>query len=246
MASPSFHEVELDFSVVERIRQKASEWFLWLAGIFRLVGAGAKVTNRLAEVVNTAEMGYNLGRDQRNSMETLLSELIAWAQTQPEIIALYLYGSQAQGTANTLSDVDVAILAQPDLSQEQLWRLEDRWASQWPERLDLRVLNLAPLAVRYEVMAHGQRLWAADAGIVAEIESLVWRQYWDLHPRLEQDWAQYVEYVTETRNEVERIHACVRQRLQKLEQYINELEKQQPVTLKTFKNDFFLSCSLTS
>jgi uncharacterized protein YutE (UPF0331/DUF86 family) len=30
----------------------------------------------------------------------------------------------------------------------------------------------------------------------------------------------------------------IRQRLQKLEQYINELEKQQPVTLKSFKNDF--------
>jgi uncharacterized protein YutE (UPF0331/DUF86 family) len=30
----------------------------------------------------------------------------------------------------------------------------------------------------------------------------------------------------------------IRQRLQRLEQYISELEKQQPVTLETFKNDF--------
>jgi predicted nucleotidyltransferase len=162
------------------------------------------MTNRLAEVVNTAEMGYNFGRGQRNSMETLLSKMIAWAQTQPDMIALYLYGSQAHGTANTLSDVDVAILVQPDLSRSQLWRLEDQWASQWPEWVDLRVLNLAPLSVRYEVTAHGQRLWAADTGIVAEIESLIWRQYWDLRPRLEQDWTQYVEHATEMRNEVER------------------------------------------
>lgn len=137
-------------------------------------------------------------------METLLSELVTWAQTQPEIIALYLYGSQVQGTANVLSDVDVAILAQPGLSRSQLWRLEDQWMSQWPERLDLRVLNLAPLSVRYEIMAHGQRLWMVDTGIVAEIESLIWRQYWDLRPRLEQDWTQYIEYVMETQNEVER------------------------------------------
>ena len=30
----------------------------------------------------------------------------------------------------------------------------------------------------------------------------------------------------------------IRQRLQKLEQYIDELEKQQPITLTTFRNDF--------
>ena len=137
-------------------------------------------------------------------METLLNELVAWAQTQPEIIALYLYGSEAQGTANALSDVDVAILAQPDTSREQLWRLEDRWMAQWPERVDLRVLNLAPLPVRYEVTAQGQRLWVVDVRIIAEIESLIWRQYWDVHPRLEQDWTQYVEHVMETQNEVER------------------------------------------
>lgn len=137
-------------------------------------------------------------------MEILLNQLVTWAQVQPEIIALYLYGSQAQGSANTLSDVDVAVLARPDLSREQLWRLEDRWLAQWPERVDLRVLNLAPLPVRYEVTALGQRLWAAEVEVVAEIESLIWRQYWDLRPRLEQDWTQYVEHLMERQNEVER------------------------------------------
>lgn len=137
-------------------------------------------------------------------MKQLLNELVAWAQVQPEIVALYLYGSQAQGTANTLSDVDVAILAQPQLSREQLWRLEGRWTSQWPERIDLRLLNLAPLSVRYEVTAHGQRLWATNSTTIAEIESLIWREYWDLRPRLEQDWVKYVEHVMESQHEVER------------------------------------------
>jgi hypothetical protein len=34
--------------------------------------------------------------------------------------------------------------------------------------------------------------------------------------------------------------SSMRQRLQKLEQYIGELEKQQPVTLEKFKTDFAL------
>lgn len=65
-------------------------------------------------------------------------------------------------------------------------------------------LNLAPLPFRYEVTAHGQRLWVANLGIVANLESLIWRQYWDLHPRLERDWEQYVQQVMEQKNEAER------------------------------------------
>jgi hypothetical protein len=64
---------------------------------------------------------------------------------------------------------------------------------QWPEQVDLRVLNQTPLPVRYEITAQGRRLGAANVEAVAEIESLIWRQYWDLCPRLEQDWARYVE-----------------------------------------------------
>ncbi len=96
------------------------------------------------------------------NMEGLREEIVVWAQEQPEIIALYLYGSQAQGHATPLSDVDVAVLARRDLGRGQLWQTEDQWATEWPGKVDVRVLNLAPLPFRYEVTAHGRRLWAAD------------------------------------------------------------------------------------
>jgi predicted nucleotidyltransferase len=134
----------------------------------------------------------------------LLKELVAWAQTQEETIALYLHGSHAEGRANALSDVDVAVLARGDLTRHQLWRLDDLCAARWPEAVDIRVLNLAPLPFRYQVTAHGRRLWAADLGAVADWESLTWRQYWDLRPRLERDWEQYVKQVMEQQDEAER------------------------------------------
>ena len=137
-------------------------------------------------------------------LELLLKELVAWAQAQGEIIALYLYGSQAQGRAGVLSDVDVAVMARGDLSRRQLWQLEDRCTTRWPDRVDIRVLNLAPLPFRYEATAHGRRLWAAEPGMVAELESLIWRQYWDLRPLLERDWERYVTQVVEQRGEAER------------------------------------------
>jgi len=117
---------------------------------------------------------------------------------------LYLFGTRVEGRANTLSDLDIGILTGPTVPLSRLWRLEDDWTAQWPETVDLRLLNLAPLPFRYQVTANGRRLWAADAGLVAGIESLIWRQYWDNRPRLEQNWQQYVESIMEQKNEAER------------------------------------------
>ena len=136
-------------------------------------------------------------------MEKYVNDLITWAQEQPEILALYSYGSVPEGRAGPLSDVDIGILVNPEISKARLWRLEDQWLVQWPEAIDLRVFNFAPLSFRYEVTAHGQRLWAADVDAVANIESLIWRQYWDYRPKLEQDWQLYVEHVMEQRDETE-------------------------------------------
>jgi hypothetical protein len=66
------------------------------------------------------------------------------------------------------------------------------------------MLNLALLPFRYEVTAHGRRLWAADPGAVAGLESLTWRQYWDVRPRLERAWEHYVQQVMEQQSESER------------------------------------------
>jgi predicted nucleotidyltransferase len=137
-------------------------------------------------------------------VDELLRELTAWAQQQPDILALYLYGSHARGEASAMSDVDVAIFARDDLSREELWRLEDEWSVRWPEVVDIRVLNLAPLPFRYEVTAQGRRLWAADPGSVADVESLIWRKYWDVQPQLERDWERYVQHFMERRSEAER------------------------------------------
>ena len=138
------------------------------------------------------------------STKAILDQLVAWAQTEPDILAVYLYGSYAEDRANALSDVDVAILAREGLAKEQLWQLEKSSSAQWPESVDLRVLNLAPLPFRYQATARGRRLWASDVGQIADWESLTWRLYWDVRPRLERDWQQVVRRIMEQKDEAER------------------------------------------
>lgn len=77
-------------------------------------------------------------------MDDLVEQVVAWAKLQPEIAALYLYGSVAEERSSVLSDLDIALLVRPELTKQEIWRLEDRWSALWPEKIDLRVINLAP------------------------------------------------------------------------------------------------------
>jgi predicted nucleotidyltransferase len=137
-------------------------------------------------------------------MDLLVEDFVAWARKQPHILAIYLFGSTVEGNATVLSDTDIAILVQSGLSRAEIWKLEEQWSVHWPESLDLRVLNLAPLPFQYEVTARGRRLWAADVNAVAAWESLTWRRYWDMRPRLEQDWQLFVQNLMEKQDAAQR------------------------------------------
>lgn len=141
-------------------------------------------------------------KPKSESIEALLERIIAWAQEQEEIIAVYLYGSYAQGRTTPLSDIDIAVMTHPIEEQRTLWRLEDHWSSQWPSTVDFHVLNLTPLTFRYEVIANGRRLWAADSSIACQ-ESLILRRYWDERPRLDYIWRQHVRHTLEQKDETE-------------------------------------------
>ncbi len=139
----------------------------------------------------------------KGNMEALVEQLIAWAKQQPEILALYLYGSVAEEHANDLSDLDVGLLLRSELSKHEMWRLEDNWAALWPEVIDFRILNTAPLPFQFDVIHHGERLWSANANLVAAQESLISRNYHEEEPRLQQEWDAHIKQVMEARSATE-------------------------------------------
>lgn len=102
-----------------------------------------------------------------------------------------------------MSDLDVGLLLRSELSKQEVWRLEDNWASFWPEVVDLRILNAAPLPFQFDVIHHGQRRWSADANLVTEQELLILRNYQEEKPRLKQEWDALVRQVTEARSAAE-------------------------------------------
>src|SRR3970282_631225 len=83
-----------------------------------------------------------------------------------DIIAVYLYGSYASGTARSHSDIDVAGLfssAVPDTLKDEI-RLEGV-LDQLPglEKVEVAALNRAPLKLKAEALETGRRVYCRAA-----------------------------------------------------------------------------------
>lgn len=75
------------------------------------------------------------------------------------LVAVWLFGSHAQGSTHPDSDVDVACYY--DLPRDELGGVSLRLAGRLPARYDAEVFQLLPLVVRKEVLA-GEILWTRD------------------------------------------------------------------------------------
>ena len=166
------------------------------------------------------------------AIETLLQ---TWCEERPELLAVYLFGSQAEDRAGPRSDVDLALVARLDLPRPSLWRREDRWDGELSRLLaphctaDVFVLNLAPLSVRFRVVTVGRLLWASDVSAAYDYESYTRRRYWDFQPyqqtydrslekRIKEGWnatqrSQYRKAIEQTRAIHRRVKTAARAKL---------------------------------
>ena len=143
------------------------------------------------------------------TIRELRSQLTGCLESRSEVIAVYLYGSHAEGRANALSDMDIGVLARDGLARERLWEIEDALAADLgralrTDNLDLIVLNLAPLRIQYEVITRGEVLYSADDGARADFESYSLRRYWDFKKYLEEYDRCFVTRIKEAMDETQR------------------------------------------
>ncbi|MDU8607788.1 type VII toxin-antitoxin system MntA family adenylyltransferase antitoxin [Pseudomonas syringae group sp. 247E2] len=85
----------------------------------------------------------------------------------PDLLAVYLFGSQATGHANSESDLDLAVLVPGTLDPLDLWRLAGEIADIVNLPVDLIDLRTASTVMKYQIITKGRRLWCKDeaAGI---------------------------------------------------------------------------------
>lgn len=117
-----------------------------------------------------------------------LNQLNRYFSFQP-VEAAYLFGSEASGKANHLSDVDVAVLFTEKLNQKQ--RNDLRLAmigdvGHILQRNDAEVVDLKelPLSFNYQAIAPKKMLYLRPGGQTAAYEARVIKLYLDIQPKL--------------------------------------------------------------
>lgn len=95
----------------------------------------------------------------------------------PDVIAIYVFGSQAAGIAGPESDIDLAVLNDSPLSQVTCWDLAQELAREAGRDVDLVDLRAASTVMRAQVISKGQRLFCADERKCAEFEDYVYSAY---------------------------------------------------------------------
>lgn len=93
-----------------------------------------------------------------------------------DLQALYLFGSQHDGSATQNSDIDIAYLSQTSLSTVARWDLSQALASQLLWDVDLVELSSTNTVFRYQILSTGERIYGGGYE-VESFETLAYSFY---------------------------------------------------------------------
>jgi len=108
-------------------------------------------------------------REQKLIIDTLIS-------TIEELQAVYIFGSQNDGTAMGKSDVDIAYLSKKELSNIARWDLSQKLASLLSKDVDLIALSTTNTIFRYQILSKGSRIYG-EGYEVEHFETLAYSFY---------------------------------------------------------------------
>ena len=118
------------------------------------------------------------------SPDEIVKRLRSLFEKERRGLLAYLFGSYARGEVKEGSDLDLAVLLEPDVTGEALCdtyqglflEVRRRLGS---ERFDLLLLNRAPLSLKFEVVSQGRLIYARDDETLNRFEMDVIRKYQD-------------------------------------------------------------------
>lgn len=94
-----------------------------------------------------------------------------------DLIAVYRFGSTAEGVEHKGSDTDVAVLARAPLPPLARFEIQERLAQRIGRDVDLVDLSVASTVVAIQVVARGQLLYDADSDARGRFEDLTFGAY---------------------------------------------------------------------
>lgn len=134
-------------------------------------------------------MAFKLGKE--SLVEMLKNRLSGLFSQDKRIIAAYLFGSHADGSAYEGSDLDLGIMLDP--ASEQGFTLNDELdleakieAVLRTDKFDLVVINNVPLTLQFRIISPAKLIYVRDDDKRCEREEQIMLRYYDFQPRLQE------------------------------------------------------------
>ena len=118
-----------------------------------------------------------------------------------DVAVAYLFGSTVRGEANSLSDIDIAVLFKDSLLQEETFDLQLELIGELTELLntnnvDLVVLNDSPLLLTYNIIRDGIIL-KSDEPVRVRFETRIMSRYLDERYHIERHAKESLKRIAE-------------------------------------------------
>lgn len=112
------------------------------------------------------------------------NKLIDFLSKQEHVRLAYLFGSVAKREAGKLSDIDIAVLLDEFLNKKQKFDLQleligDISQLLKTDKIDLVVINEAPLSLKFEIIKANYPLFVRDRMEKIDFEQMVMSRYLD-------------------------------------------------------------------
>lgn len=112
----------------------------------------------------------------------MLERILTCLKKYPAILA-YIFGSETKGRSGPLSDIDIAVLVDKSLNKSELFdlrlRLSNKLSAITNKRVDLVILNNAPVQLAFEVIKNGKLICRTDNSIKVDFEHMILSKYLD-------------------------------------------------------------------
>ncbi|MFP4020174.1 MAG: type VII toxin-antitoxin system MntA family adenylyltransferase antitoxin [Halanaerobium sp.] len=130
--------------------------------------------------------------------EKIIEKIREIADEKKFIQAVYLFGSQAKGNADTDSDIDIAVLLENDYTEksgEIKIKLYEELIKAGLDNIDLVILNQASALLKYEVVKENYLVYKKNDFEAASYQSLMIRKYLDFEYYLKQNQQKFKERI---------------------------------------------------
>jgi len=118
---------------------------------------------------------------------------LAYLHRRTEVVAAYLFGSVAAGTAHKFSDVDVALLlTEPAEAWAITLEAMGEAEAAFGRRADVVIINQAGLVFGFQILKTGRVFFERDKAARCDFEMLLRSQYYDYQPYLAYQQAEFL------------------------------------------------------